>query len=315
MQRRVTETSWPAWSWRVLAIAGAVDVAWLLASPISLDTQSTVAITVLIAFAIAIQMAIGLRPVDERVRVFATGLSFMLIAWPTLRVLNHLTMTTAFPLVDARLAAWDAALGFDWLAYVRWADQSPGLLAAMDLTYQGLTLYSLITFLVLLWVYGPGRAREFILIFFVTALAATLIGMFFPADCAMAYYRPDPAQFRYVTPAFGAYHLEAMHALRAGLPQVMSLQELPGLVTFPSFHTAMGIVGIYCCRGRLPVLAVSLAVNGTMIAATPVFGGHYIVDLMGGTLLALLAASLVTGSERRLALVMPPALNAGNAPR
>lgn len=298
MQRPIADI-WPAWSWRVLVALALVDGVWLALSPIDLEARSWISIAVLVALAGGIKAVVDRVEVSLRIQTFALGLSFMLMAWPVLRILNHLTMSVGLPLTDAKLAAWDAALGLDWFAYVAWVDRYPKLLVLMNATYQGLTLYSLATFLVLLWLYGAQRAREFVLLFFLTAILATLIGMLFPADAAMAYFRPDPSLFRNVTPAFGTYHLEAMQALRSGQPHLLSLQELPGLVTFPSFHTAMGVVGIYCCRGRPLVLALSLAVNGTMIAATPVFGSHYLVDPLGGIALALFSGLIVTASERR----------------
>lgn len=291
--QRLADDFWPSWSWRALAAIGLADCLWLALSPVSLDAESWITIAGLIGTAGTLRFAARRWPMSDRVRMLALGIGFMLVAWPALRVLNHLTMTTAMPLADTTLAAWDTQLGLSWLAYVRWADDYPLLLKWMEATYQGLTLYSLATFPILLWCFGVERAREFVLIFFVTAVSATLIGMMFPADAAMAHLRPDPAQFRHITPAFGTYHLVAMEALRSGLPHTLSLQELPGLVTFPSFHTAMGVVGIYCCRGKFPIFVAALIVNGSMIAATPIFGSHYLVDLIGGAALALVAARLV----------------------
>lgn len=49
----------------------------------------------------------------------------------------------------------------------------------------------------------------------------------------------------------------------------------------------MGVVAIYCCRGVPALLAVSLTVNILMIASTPIYGAHYLVDVIAGAGVAL----------------------------
>jgi membrane-associated phospholipid phosphatase len=113
----------------------------------------------------------------------------------------------------------------------------------------------------------------------------------------MAHYAPDPSRFARVTPVVGTYYLAALRQLRAPGPHALSLRFLPGLVTFPSFHAAMGVIGVYCCRGKTPVFLASLALNAFMIASTPLFGSHYLVDLAAGAALAALV------------LLLPPSLS------
>jgi membrane-associated phospholipid phosphatase len=306
------EGAWPRWAWHLLIAVGAADWVWLAVTPLSLDAASWWTIAALTAMACAANLVLQRTPTSPKIRVFVTGLSFVLLAWPALRLLNHLTMSTALPLADARLAAWDALIGFDWLGYVLWVDRYPLVLQVMEATYTGLTFYSLITFLVLLVAFGASQARDFVLIFFVTGVVVSVMGLFFPAMGAIVFYAPDPAQFQTITSALGTYHLHAIDQLRTNAAHVLSLDNLPGLVTFPSFHTAMGVIGIYCCRARLPFFLLSLAVNGTMIASTPVLGSHYVVDVFAGAAVALLIAWLLTKpNARSSAAVVRPAARAG----
>jgi membrane-associated phospholipid phosphatase len=227
-----------------------------------------------------------------------SGLAFMLAAWPALRVYNHLVMTTGLPLADARLAGWDKALGFDWLGYLLWLDRHPALLRAMDWAYGGLTLYSGIAFVLVLLLIGAARAREFVLLFLLTAVAASTIGLFFPALAAMTYYAPDPDLFRSVPAHLGAYHVDTLERLRSAAAPVLDLRNLPGLTTFPSFHTAMGLVVIWCARGSRLLFVPMLALNALMIASTPAFGSHYFVDVIAGAALAAAAVAALRGIER-----------------
>lgn len=290
---------WPAWSWRVLIGVGLADVLWILIARVAVDRQSAAVLAAAAAAALAVKAYAGRGRLSERSRIFLEGLAFLLAAWPALRLLNHLTMTTALPLVDARLAARDAALGFDWLGYVRGLDRHPLLLRLMELTYTGLDSYSVVTAVALLFAFGAERMREFVLAFFAAAVAVVVLGPLFPAYGAMAHYAPAPAQFAHMTPACGTYYLASLMRLRAPGPHALSWRYLPGLVTFPSFHAAMGVIGVYCCRGKRLVFLASLALNSFMIASTPLFGSHYLIDLIAGAALALIVAPLVTALENR----------------
>ena len=76
-------------------------------------------------------------------------------------------------------------------------------------------------------------------------------------------------------------------ALRTDPQHVLDLNNLPGLVTFPSFHTAMGIIAIYCSRGTPWLFWPSLIINILMISSTPLFGSHYLIDVIAGAVVAL----------------------------
>jgi len=68
--------------------------------------------------------------------------------------------------------------------------------------------------------------------------------------------------------------------------------------TIVALVSLAGVIGIYYCRGRLHVFVAALAVNGLMIAATPVYGGHYFIDIFAGAVLAVVAVALVVALDR-----------------
>ena len=78
---------------------------------------------------------------------------------------------------------------------------------------------------------------------------------------------------------------------------MMSVGTAEGIITFPSFHAVLGVMftlALWPLRLlRWPILVLNFA----LIAATPIDGGHYFVDVMaGGTIgaLAMLAARRLT---------------------
>lgn len=218
----------------------------------------------------------------------------MLTAWPALRLYNHLTMSTALPLADVWLAAADRLIGFNWIQYALWLDRHPAIIQLMDASYSGLTAYSMALFLLLVLGREPAqRCQELIMLFFSSALICSTIGMFFPAMAAATFYQPKLGLFRNVDPWVGAYHIDQFLALRTDPAPMLALDDMPGLVTFPSFHTAMGVIAIYCARKTPWLLWPSLIVNLLMIASTPLFGSHYLIDVIGGASIATVAILLV----------------------
>src|SRR5262249_48834590 len=123
--------------------------------------------------------------------------------------------------------------------------------------------------------YGPNRARDFVFTFLVAGVITCAAGMWLPALAPMIHYAPDLTQFRHVTAEFGTWAVEPILRIRSGVPQVLSY-----------------------CRGKLHVFVAALAVNGLMIAATPVYGGHYFIDIFAGAVLAVVAVALVVALDR-----------------
>jgi membrane-associated phospholipid phosphatase len=67
-----------------------------------------------------------------------------------------------------------------------------------------------------------------------------------------------------------------------GAHPVLQLNSIGGVVSFPSFHTIMGLILAAMWRKR-PLIFVPAAIYCTvMLLSTLPFGGHYFVDLVAG---------------------------------
>jgi membrane-associated phospholipid phosphatase len=78
-------------------------------------------------------------------------------------------------------------------------------------------------------------------------------------------------------------------ALRAGTLQSIKLDNLEGLITFPSFHTTGALMFIWAFRTVPFVRGPAAALNISLILATPIDGAHYFIDLVGGATVAFAA--------------------------
>lgn len=275
--------------WMTLAAVIAADATWLaLSSRLSLDLWSSRPIASVMVLTPVLAIYCGSRSDVNLQRLYVplSGVLFITVAFTALRVLNHLTMSVPFPLADDELARFDGLLGLNWLAYADWVAGQPFVIGAFQLAYSGLTLVALSVFVLLFAVGRVDRAKEFIRLVFWSCLAAIIIGSMFPAKAAMDRFASLKLQAIF-GPDAGVYSVPYLNVLRSNVPHVLNLQDLPGLVTMPSFHTACAVLIAYCCRKIRILQTSSILYAFMMIASTPIMGGHYFVDLIGGALLVV----------------------------
>jgi membrane-associated phospholipid phosphatase len=78
-------------------------------------------------------------------------------------------------------------------------------------------------------------------------------------------------------------------ALRLGSKTIVDFSENVGLITFPSFHAAMAVLFALAAWSH-PWLRWPFALlNAIMLVATITHGGHYLVDVLAGCAIALVA--------------------------
>jgi membrane-associated phospholipid phosphatase len=82
-------------------------------------------------------------------------------------------------------------------------------------------------------------------------------------------------------------------ALRDGSLSSFALLHMTGIVTFPSFHTALAIVLIYVHRPPLPSFVPLMILNVVMLVAIPFAGHHYLVDMIAGAGVAAISIAIV----------------------
>ena len=221
------------------------------------------------------------------------------------------------PLVDAQFLAADRALGFDWLAAVAWLNGHPTLARILDASY--LSLLQQTPLLIGALAFTGRRARlQIVLLAMLLCLVACglgayllpAIGIYEHLEVAAALHHPD------VPLATRDAHVAEVMQLRGPNP-IVSLSRIEGIIVFPSFHMALAVLfgwGFWSVPYlRWPALALNLA----MAAATPFSGGHYLVDLMAGGVLAVAALAAAKWvrqwCEERAGLARPVAV-AGAVP-
>jgi membrane-associated phospholipid phosphatase len=91
--------------------------------------------------------------------------------------------------------------------------------------------------------------------------------------------------------------LHTLIVLRDGNPSAFDLSHLQGLISFPSYHTVLAVLLTHAHR-RSKLLIPIAAINGVMLLSIPPFGGHYLTDMIGGAIVALLAIAATSAAPR-----------------
>jgi PAP2 superfamily protein len=233
--------------------------------------------------AVLLPLTIGRYRNDLRVASTLRAAALLLTFSAAASALSYLVVSTNAPLVDAVLAQWDGALGFDWMALRAWLHDHAVIQTALRFAYVSGLPQIVLVVMFLGFSARSARLEEFLILFFLATLVCVILSGPFPAAGAWKYH----AGLELPT-------LSHFEMLRAGRMREIPLDQWQGLVSIPSLHAAMAVLLVYAVRGTALLPALS-GLNAAMIAATPVDGSHYLVDVLAGVALALV---LITVSRR-----------------
>jgi len=283
-----------AW-WLILGVVAA-DAVCLLMGALTRPWHIAWAAQEMVAAGSAVLLVIwwvygSIRPAPRLAGMARTALLFALYTNAVGTLSYLLTGTLQLPLLDRQLDAMDHALGFDWMAVHQWLWSPRWLRIATILLYACLGP-ELILLILLLDLCGRGdRARELFLTFVISSLAVTVLGELLPAAGAFVEYAtPEAHTTRYVLDYLG---------LRDGSLRSIDAVTMQGVVQFPSFHAALAALSAYAVRGMRWLFAPSLLLNVLVIVVTPAAGGHYLVDVLAGLLLAAATIALLRYCPKR----------------
>jgi hypothetical protein len=200
-------------------------------------------------------------------------------------ILSYALAARGGTLWDTRLAALDRAIGFDWPFLFAAADRFPAALWLGGLAYHSLTLQMVACIIVLSATRQVDRLRIAVTAAVASGFATILISGLMPALGNVF----DPGHYRHLWPSVAWMEQEMLAGLRDGGWRVIDLTQMMGIVTFPSYHATLPIILAWAV-GRTPYCRIVAPLwAGVTIAATPLFGGHYAVDVLAGAGLAVLA--------------------------
>ncbi|MET3828008.1 membrane-associated phospholipid phosphatase [Sphingomonas sp. PvP055] len=225
-------------------------------------------------------------------------------------VLSYALAAHAAPLWDDVFAAADRRLGFDWHAIFAVADRSPALLWIGGVAYHSLTLQMIVCIVALAATDRIGTLRTTVAAAILTGFATILISAFMPALGNVF----DPAAYHLLWPSVAWIEQDMLLGLRDGSWRTVDLTQLMGIVSFPSYHATLAVILAWAQRDLRGWRVAATVWAGVTILATPLFGGHYGVDVLAGLAMAVLGLAVAPGLARLRANVQEnPRATAGQA--
>jgi membrane-associated phospholipid phosphatase len=213
---------------------------------------------------------------------------------------SYIAAAANLPLWDASFARMDQLLGLDWRAYFAFAIARPELLRFAIFFYAVIMVPWAGVPLALGMTGKFVRLQQFVMATVLTVSVAVAMSAALPAIGTYQELGLPAA-----TDAFKAsgylVQLEILPSVRDGTLRTLDLSHLGGIITFPSVHAAIAILAIWGLWGVWWLRPLALIINGGMLLATPLVGGHYFVDVFAGIGLAVLsiAAAKAFRGDRR----------------
>ena len=235
-----------------------------------------------------------LDPLRPALETTALGL---LATLPVL-VFTYSAMRAGLPLADPLLARMDRAIGFDWSAFFRLVDGSEAAARLLAYGYSSFAYQLLFLPTLLCLARLPGRAYRLVLAYLILCTLSSAIGIFFPADGAYVFYAIDPATLQHVNGKFGHLFLESFHGVREGGAFSLGMDNVAGILTFPSVHAGVAALCAWAAWPSRWLRWPFVALNVVMSVSALTHGAHYLVDIFAGFAVAALAVVLVRRAER-----------------
>ena len=230
--------------------------------------------------------------------IYVQGLSTLFLLFP-------LTALSA-PFADAQLAAADRALGFDWPGFAHWVADDRFATNCAVFAYNS---FGWQPFLVIGGLFAARlevRAWQAVTAAGVAALATALIYPFAPALGAYVHFGLKGSEFA----RFGAgfEFPPVLIAIKEQGVRTLTLSMFSGFVSFPSYHAAAAVIFTWAMWPFHKARYLFLVLNCGMMVAATVGGGHYVVDIVAGAVVAagsILCARLICGPAANFAVPRP----------
>lgn len=202
--------------------------------------------------------------------------------------LSYIANAFNWPLQDQTLLWIDRAMGLNPEAIAAFVNDHQWLEKCFDTGYGFIKWPLLGVPIILAMTLRLIRLQQFVLALNVALAVTIVISAFVPA--IGTYYGLNlspPKSFPFINSSIYAAQLRDILSLRDGSLRQLELFKLAGIVSFPSFHAASAVLYMWALWPVRGFRFAAIAINALMIAATPVIGAHYIVDVIAGIALAV----------------------------
>jgi hypothetical protein len=256
----------------------AVDLVWGFAGGFAVDVPAYARIALLSFALVAGGVFYATRRQEPRLAAMLFGASFLCAFSAAASLLNYFLLTFHGPRIDAALAAADLWLGFDWMRMMTAMADHPRLNAMLFYVYNSVLPQIALMVVLLGWLGNADKIYRFCIAVAVSALTCIAIWSVAPSFGAISVY---PAQaFSHMTLALDShYAAELIRMLDQG-PGLITPTDTKGLIGFPSYHAVLALLVIWYARAFARLFWLFAGLNVIVLVATPIQGGHHLVDIL-----------------------------------
>lgn len=267
-----------------------IDTIWVLAGHFAIDAHNYLLLGCLILPLTAGAAFYSRSRIDPALSAMLAGAAFLLAFSASCSLLSYLLVTVAGSRIDNLLASADMSIGFYWPSVMTFAANHPLLTSLLGMAYLSVMFQIAMLLLLLGWMQRCADLYGLCLSIAIGGIITLSIWAVHPSFGAFSVFDLPPDTAAKLGLALdGNYGRDLVAMLRHG-PGFISPSEMRGIVGFPSYHTVQALMLIWYSR-TLPVLRwITLALNVAVLIATPIHGGHHLIDLFGG--FAVAAASV-----------------------
>jgi membrane-associated phospholipid phosphatase len=276
-------------NWRLLAgITGAI-VALLVTSKFYIDPAGYAAVFALagVYWWVGRRGALSSARTQPKIYFTLIALAQLVLAVPITLTLTYVAISIDLPLQDARLLALDRALGFDFRSLLDFTYRHRELVLPLAWSYSSIGPQLLIATFVLPLLGRYRRGAEMLCAYLLAVTATTLVSALVPAIGVYGALGLHASDFPQLEPDGYYDTLRDAPLVRDGELRELSLSHLVGVLTFPSFHAVSAVLYMWAFWPLRWARVLVVAWNALMIVATPLGGGHYLVDVLAGIAVAL----------------------------
>lgn len=280
--------------WAVIAATAATVCSFAIVGPFRIDWESVARVAAAAAALYAAGRFYQKSGRDLRAAGALIGTAQLALFAVAGAALSYVAAAADLPLWDEAFAASDRALGLNWAGWLTTMNAHPALHTACLLAYSSFPLQATAAILVLAATQRLVRLQVFLLGFMVATILTVVISAVMPAQGVWGHLGLSTQDYPAIAPATQNAHLPVFFGLRDGSFRLLAGAGAEGIITFPSLHAALAVLFIIAMWPLRYLRWIAVALNVTMLAATPVDGGHYFIDVLAGSMLAVACWWLTT---------------------
>jgi membrane-associated phospholipid phosphatase len=212
--------------------------------------------------------------------------------------LSYFLATNPAPLNDALMVKIDGLLGFSWPDLFAWVLHHETIGVVLAYLYVSLLPQAVLVLLFIGAIY-PRRPNRFITAYLVSGAITLFVFTLVPVAGPFVYFNHLDMP--------GALYVEHYLQMRNHARSTIPMDDLRGIVSFPSFHVSGAVIITYFLRGLPVVFPLAILGNIGMTIGALFIGGHYLSDVLAGLIVGLITIVLIhwlegPGPEQRLPL-------------